>query len=125
MLHSEPLVFSESLLQITQNLPAYYFSGRDSSIDGDSSEDLEDEGSTDGEELDDLLRWPPEMCIAPEKPRRRRRRCKRDKGATSRAHEDNERREFGGLGGQRGDGLQRAGVGGAGRGIQCSVRPTG
>ena len=104
-----------SQLQTTQSLPTYYFSGRDSAIDGDTSEDLKDEASTDREELDDFLRWPPEMCIALEKPRR-----KRYKRATTTAKEDKEGRE--GLGSAlqpglgEGDGVSGGGLGWVGVG---------
>ena len=96
--NSDPLVFSESQLQTTQHsLHAYSVSGRHSSIDGDSSEDLQEESSIDGEELDELLRWPPEMRIAPQT--RKRMRCRR---ATAAADEDEEGRDNVMRGGEEG-----------------------
>jgi hypothetical protein len=65
---------SEVVLQRVEKLSADFFSGRQSSIEGDSSEDIEDDSSTEGGELEEHLRWPPELLIAPTTRRRSRRR---------------------------------------------------
>jgi hypothetical protein len=64
MQQSEALLFPETQEQRLHNVPANLFRGRASSIDGDSFDDVEEEGSTDEGELDEFLRWPPEMLIA-------------------------------------------------------------
>jgi hypothetical protein len=39
------------------NIPANYFGRHQSSIEDNTSEDVEEEGSTKGRELEDLVRW--------------------------------------------------------------------
>jgi hypothetical protein len=42
-----------------------FLSGRESSIECNTFEDVDEEDSSEEGELDDLLRWPPEMLLAP------------------------------------------------------------
>jgi hypothetical protein len=83
-------------------------------MDGDSSKDVQDEGSTEKEELEDILRWPPKMLIAPEGLRQRSRRRKHDTAATS----TSAGQDAGGSmsRGMRGNRLAKVGEGGAGWG---------
>jgi hypothetical protein len=91
------------------------FGGCAPSIDGDNSDEVKEEGSTDEGELDELLRWPPEMRIAPTMSRRRSsRKDKRYAETTRGVGEPVEGREAHGLGAMGGNWQERAGMGSSG-----------
>jgi hypothetical protein len=73
------------------NAPTDFFTGRQSSFEADTSEDIEEDWSTEGGELVEHLGWPPELLIAP----KTHKRSTRHNGIhpdTSEARDD-ERRE--------------------------------
>jgi hypothetical protein len=75
---------------------------RESFIERDSSDDKEEEGSTDEGDLDELLKWPPEMLLVPSMSRHRSGRSDKRKavlGSIVEYHgEERDKRERAGTG---------------------------
>jgi hypothetical protein len=78
--HNPGLLQLEPFLQITNNKPTDFLSGCQSSLEGNTSKNVEDKGSIEGGELEDLLRWPSKLFIVPE--RRRKWRCNNSRVGT-------------------------------------------
>jgi hypothetical protein len=100
----------------------------ESSVEGDTFEDIDNEGSLEGGDLDDLLKWPLEMLIAPTM-RRRKCRQRNDGEAPTARNADSPSREgkqrvgkAGGLWGRR-DRAGRARWKQVGWGIPCHCSP--
>jgi hypothetical protein len=105
------MMHSEGFLGATQTFYAENLDGRASSIEADS-QGSEEEGSVEGDELEETMGWPPEMLIAPKRCMRVRReldgaalRCSVDTAAADNVDRDR---------GREGVNRERGGEGGAG-----------